>query len=244
MIPFPNLTPEQKKEFARNCFEIILSHFKKREEDKALSIIVPGASFEQWMSFEARLALENSRDSLVINKVIDMTEEIISETNSQIPRYWTKNEHGKVDLLIGQCWGYTENGEKYYWDEGKIAFEFKIIHNNKNWRGKVESIWIDLCDPPWGKLTNKLELENRYAIVAVIFKTYPAWITNAGGYPGQIPEENKKEWTYQMETYLNECDQNKKLNIIKRSKPIIINDPFLIGTNNTITFYLLNAKDC
>ncbi len=242
-IPFPEKVDAE--DFARKAFGVIVGHLKKRKDNEnALSIIAAGASFEQWMSFESRLALENSRVELPNNEVINMTEEIISKSKSKIPRYWIENEHGKVDLLIGQCLGNSANGDEYFWDDGKIAFEFKIIHNNKNWRGKVGSIWIDLCDPPPGKLTKSLERGRRFGIVAIVFKTYPTWITEEGGYPGQIREENKDKWITEMKKYIMKCDQNKRLNIVQESCPINIEDPFLVGTNNTITFYLLKSEEC
>ena len=61
------------------------------------------------------------------------------------------------------------------------TFEFKLIHNNKNWPRKVDEVWDDLFPSRAGKAVLRPR-NGRIAIVGLIGKVYRSEV---GGYPGQ-----------------------------------------------------------
>ncbi len=134
-------------------------HLAEQETSRqAVSRFASGAAFEAWLSFEARLLLESYRAEL---SLAGLTMDRFQEP---VDRYWIANEHAKVDL------GVLDVGdESRTWE---IALEFKIIHNNKNWKSKCDEIWGDLLPRAGAPKASIIPRRGRYAIVAVVGKVY------------------------------------------------------------------------
>lgn len=122
----------------------------QQEPAHFLSSLIMGASFEGWLSFETRFALERSRSRLGLEE----------------PRYWIGNEGEKVDLGIIEYDDDRHTGE----DRWLAAVEFKVIYNNKDWESQVRGILADLFPAPHGRAgkANVVGPERQLAVVAVV----------------------------------------------------------------------------
>ena len=138
----------------------------RRERSRDLSMLAAGGAFEQWISFEARLVLEKNRNDLGIDDA-----------------FWTANEYKKVDLGVWEDWTTLHT-----------AIEFKLIHNNKNWRAKVNSLWGDLF-PAARSSKDRLGPCLRVSVVGVVGKVYQ----DDEAYPGQRPD--LEDWEREMWSY-------------------------------------------
>lgn len=121
-------------------------HFVKRKLD--LERLAAGAAFEQWFSFEARLALQADRARLGLSD----------------ERYWFANEYRKIDLYIG---------DRVQGDRCHAAIEFKLIYNNKNWMTQCDRIWGDLYPARGKKAQVVAEASHLISVAVVVGKTYP-----------------------------------------------------------------------
>ena len=145
--------------FASELGRLLDEHLAEQEAARqAVSRLASGAAFEAWLSFEARLLMESHRAELSLAGLT------MDRHNEPVDRYWIANEHAKVD--VGVLDVADEHGE---WE---IALEFKIIHNNKNWRSKCDEIWGDLLPGVGTTKAGILPRRGRYAVVAVVGKVY------------------------------------------------------------------------
>lgn len=115
------------KSFGEQLGPIVHGIVKTRHEaerDHFLNSMIVGASFEGWLSFETRFALEKARSRFGLDH----------------PRFWIGNEYKKVDLGIVEYDDEHYNGPERW----LAAIEFKVIYNNKNWEAQVNGILADL----------------------------------------------------------------------------------------------------
>ncbi len=144
----------------------------KRRGDHAPSFLpslLMGASFEGWLAFETRFALEEKREPLEMRP----------------PRFWIGNEYKKVDLgLIEYA---TERHTSN--DQWIAAVEFKVIYNNKNWESQVDGIHADLF-PLLHDRDGKAAIcgpEHQLAVVAIV-------TANVDGNRYQRPADTAPGW--------------------------------------------------
>lgn len=170
---------QSRDDFAKRVGALLQDHLAGQEAARgAVSLLAGGAAFELWLAFETRLILEVNRERLGLDEQCD-------HNGRRVPRYWIGNEYHKVDLGITDVWT----------DEWVAALEFKLIHNNKNWKHQVDGVWRDLFpDPGTPKATLKPSL-GRLAVVGVVGKVY--W---EPGYPAQKPD--LAAWQREMWAYL------------------------------------------
>lgn len=235
-IPIPNLNA---KSFALQCFDQLLKRFQKEDKKNELSIIAAGFSFEQWLSFECRIDLETKRSEFNAAEIgIKLDEYVINEDNMSVPRYWIDNEYTHVDLLIGETKDKHGNGG----DDGAISFEFKVIHNNKNYLSRCSSIRNDLLLPAKHKQTYYLPFDRRYGVVAEVFKIYSNNMAKRC-----YPDQQKDIELWRGEVIRIICDghnvDNEIISILKTSNGFKIDDPWLLGDDNLIRFHLLNVTN-
>lgn len=147
-------------EHLKEFCRLIDAELARRELTGDLSLLAAGAAFEAWLAFEARILLERHRNHLGIAAM-----------------HWTANEYRKVDL------GVWEGS-----DTIDVAMEFKLIHNNKNWRSKADEAWGDLF-PDAASTKAALKPRLRGALVCVVGKVYD----DPSAYPGQRSDLNAWE---------------------------------------------------
>ena len=151
--------------------ELLDAELNQRETTGDVSVLAAGGAFEPWLSFESRILLERHASALGVGK-----------------NWWTANEHKKVDLSV--------------WDETdvlRVAIEFKLAHNNKNWRHEADGVWEDLF--PTNKRKAALRPGQRASIVMVVGKVYDDPRNN--DYPGQIYDLTAWEadfWSYLLQS--------------------------------------------
>jgi len=147
------------------------NHLETREKaNGTVSLLASGGAFEQWLSFESRVVLESHR------QLLGLDDEV-----------WSANEHHKVDLSV---WRGKER-------RPLAAIEFKLIHNNKNWKAQADRVWEDLF-PAARSQKSKLNPRLRAALVCVIGKVYPN--AKAANYLGQCT--NLGKWRAHLWKYL------------------------------------------
>jgi len=145
----------------------------------AVDLLASGAAFEAWLAFEARLLAEGARNELGL---AELTKD---PHGAPVPRYWMANEYCKIDFYIGDV---RDNA-------AVLALEFKLIHNNKNWKHKSDEVWADLF-PMRGTKVEIAPRLGRLAVVGVIGKVY----RDPTRYPGQV--EALAEWEREVEAHL------------------------------------------
>ena len=150
-----------------------LDHHLRQEERQrhALSLVAAGAAFESWLAFETRLVVEENR------KLLGLAGSI--RGSHGIDRYEIRNEYRKIDLSV---WDNADSSGRC-----RTALELKLIHNNKNWPAKVDAVHRDL-DLGEETVKGKLEVDQRFALVAIVFKVYRKGVR----YPGQ--ERDWEDW--------------------------------------------------
>lgn len=152
---------------------------------RAISRLASGAAFEAWLSFEMRLMLEARRTEFGLDD-----------------RCFIANEYRKVDLSIT-----TE-------EDWLLCVEFKLIHNNKNWRTQCASVVKDLWPRPG---TPKHEIEpmiGRLAALVVVGKVY----RDPRGYPGQ--RGDLEAWESEMWSHL--LREEAQIDRVWRSQRLLI----------------------
>lgn len=147
--------------------EAIDSELALREQAGDLSLLAAGGSFEQWLSFEARIQLERNRERLGVED-----------------SWWTANEFKKVDLGV---WA----------GDGRLVvqMECKLVHNNKNWQAQVDSAWADLF-PAGRSQKHRLQPRLRAAIVGVVGKVYDRPGSAYPGQCSDLAEWERELWKY------------------------------------------------
>ena len=233
----------QIQAIAGETFDLIVDYFTEKDRQQALHTLSTGASFEQWFAFESRVALERQRKRLaqIDTRLLEQTKSVIVGT--EVDKIYFDNESGKVDLIVGMV-GVDEDEYFHPVDGDSLAFEFKLIHNNKNWRGRCESLWNDILAPPRGKLSQHIPRDQRFGVLVEVFhcfaesliKKEPWW------HPGQIDDLQKwrKDWKGYLRGSTDECEG--QLRIVKAA-PLVksIDSPLLSGTENSVTMYLVCA---
>ncbi|MBL9016743.1 MAG: hypothetical protein JNL83_21325 [Myxococcales bacterium] len=126
------------------------------ERDHFLTSMIVGASFEGWLSFETRFALEKARPRFGLDH----------------PRFWIGNEYKKVDL------GIVEYDDEHYNDPERwlAAIEFKVIYNNKNWEAQVNGVLADLFPKKHGREDKAAIVgpDRQLAVVAMVQGNFPS----------------------------------------------------------------------
>jgi hypothetical protein len=141
-----------------------------------VSSLASGAAFEAWLSFEARLLLEQHREEFGLADIIQDSD------GTPVPRYYFANEWRKVDLCVSE---YRPEAPEL--DSCLTTIEFKLIHNNKNWPTKLTEVHEDLF--PSGRTKAAMVPSiGRLSVVGLVGKVY----RNPAGYPGHF--QNIAQW--------------------------------------------------
>jgi hypothetical protein len=167
----------------RDVAELLDDHLHTQEANRsALSRLAAGAAFEAWLSFETRLLMEQHRGALGLD------EQIVDRHGERVHRFFITNEYRKVDLGILDV-----REHEGRWD---LAIEFKIVHNNKNWRQKCDEVWADLL-PVAGTVKSEIQpARGRYAIVAVVGKVYRD--PGPYGWRSDLAAWEREAWDYML----------------------------------------------
>lgn len=100
-----------------------------RERSPSLRYLAVSAASEYWLAFEAAVMIDAMRPELELDECLDTGDGI------RAPRWLVIPEKRKVDLSVIDLLE-TECGE---------AFEFKLVHNNKNLAAKVAELRRDVA---------------------------------------------------------------------------------------------------
>ena len=187
-------------------FDEYLQRQEQEEERKTLSLLVGGAAFEAWLAFETRLITERRRSELGLEAELD-------DGGNPVPRYMICNERKKVDFSIIDLKD----------SELELALEFKLIHNNKNWKSKAGEVWADVF-PGDGNKAAMRPRSGRYAVVGIVGLVYRE---PGDSYPGQVSD--LKEWEEKLDDYLLPDDgyEGNKLTRLWSGKRFPVEDPWL-----------------
>jgi len=147
---------------------------------RAVSLLASGAAFEAWLAFEMRLLAENNRGQLEL-------DDVISHNGARVPRYFICNEQMKVDFSVIDA---VDSAVE-------LAIEFKLIHNNKNWKHQADAVWNDLF-PTRESKASTLPRRGRFALVGVVGLVYED--PKEWSYAGQIGDIEK--WLHDLDDYL------------------------------------------
>jgi hypothetical protein len=171
------------KDLAKKICTRLDEHLAEQQHARnAVSTLAAGAAFEGWLAFETRLLVERSREDLGLGG--------FAETSGKpVPRFWMANEYCKIDFYIGDV----------LHDVPVLAFEFKLIHNNKNWSTKADEVWGDLF-PSRAKKAELVPQQARFGVVGVIGKVY----RESRRYPGQYADLLR--WERELDAHLLPLD--------------------------------------
>ena len=148
-----------------------------------LWLLAEGAAFEAWLGFETRLLIEERRAAL------NLDAQRTKKNGRTVNQFWVANEYRKVDLLVGD--------RRHETLPFLFGIEFKLIHNNKNWKAQVRRVWRDL-DAARPEKTALSPRFGWYALVAHVGKVYR---DDAGvDYPGQA--RDLVAWSAQVQAEL------------------------------------------
>ena len=150
-----------------------------------VSRLVAGGAFEAWLSFEARLLAEENRESLQLEGRLARWR-----GGDAISRYYFANEYHKVDLFIGEL-----NSSEPHADICIAAIEFKLIHNNKNWKKQADGVWVDLFPSREVKAALRPKL-GRAALVGFVAKRHREGVN----YP--VVRSTFGDWETEVREYL------------------------------------------
>lgn len=108
-------------------FDNYVEHLRERSD--TVKYLAVSAASEAWFAAEAAALMNRIRNEIGVAELSD------NSTACNAPRRLIILERGKVDLSVIDL----DQEEKDY------AFEFKLLHNNKNYRNKITELKRDIA---------------------------------------------------------------------------------------------------